>query len=196
MRHALRANNRRNNAATRGERREPCQNMHWPRPSLWRDFQGINGLKIQGFFETSKVLWNVLAYFKEKFERQFRITAKWRFHPCSCSLFTYFSDLNPFNSGFSIFIPEDLFPMQNNQISSPGKKSGPIGPRVSVKFYPSGAAVIDIDHYRRLYKNNSIKVHVNIINLMKLIEETHNFTTRWKKILKCKNMSNQKIIYR
>ena len=50
--------------------------MHWPRPSLWRDFQGINGLKIQGFFETSKVLWNVLAYFKEKFERQFRITAK------------------------------------------------------------------------------------------------------------------------
>lgn len=71
--------------------------------------------------------------------------------------------------------------MQNNQISSPGKNSGPIGPRVSVKFYPSGAAVIDIDHYRRLYKNNSIKVHVNIINLMKLIEETHNFTTRWKK---------------
>ena len=74
--------------------------------------------------------------------------------------------------------------MQNNQISSPGKNSGPIGPRVSVKFYPSGAAVIDIDHYRRLYKNNSIKVHVNIINLMKLIEETHNFTTRWKKIIK------------
>ena len=64
--------------------------------------------------------------------------------------------------------------MQNNQISSPGKNSGPIGPRVSVKFYPSGAAVIDIDHYRRLYKNNSLKVHVNIINLMKLIEETHN----------------------
>ena len=86
--------------------------------------------------------------------------------------------------------------MQNNQISSPGKNSGPIGPRVSVKFYPSGAAVIDIDHYRRLYKNNSIKVHVNIINLMKLIEETHNFTTRWKKIIKCKNISNQKIINR
>ena len=99
--------------------REGSQNMHWPRPSLWRDFQGINGLKIQGFFETSKVLWNVLAYFKEKFERQFRITAKWRFHPCSCSLFTYFSDWNPFNSGFSNFIPKDLFPMQNNQFDSP-----------------------------------------------------------------------------
>ena len=123
MRHALRANNRRNNAATRGERREPCQNMHWPRPSLWRDFQGINGLKIEGFFETSKVLWNVLAYFKEKFERQFRITAKWRFHPCSCSLFTYFSDWNPFNSGFSNFIPKDLFPMQNNQFDSPPGKT-------------------------------------------------------------------------
>lgn len=74
--------------------------------------------------------------------------------------------------------------MQNNQISSPGKNSGPIGPRVNVKFYPSGAAVIDIDHYRRLYKNNSIKVHVNIINLMKLIEETHNFTKKNYKVQK------------
>ena len=150
----------------------------------YRDF--LKHLRSCGMF------WHIS---RKTLNAQFRITAKWRFHPCSCSLFTYFSDLNPFNSGFSIFIPEDLFPMQNNQISSPGKNSGPIGPRVSVKFYPSGAAVIDIDHYRRLYKNNSIKVHVNIINLMKLIEETHNFTTRWKKIIKCKNISNQKIIY-
>ena len=49
--------------------------MHWPTHSLER-FPGKNGLKIQGFFEKSKVLWNVLAYFKENFERQFRITAK------------------------------------------------------------------------------------------------------------------------
>ena len=72
-----------------GERREP---EHALAKTLWRGFPGINGLKIQRSFEKSKVLWNVLAYFKENFERKFRITAKGRFHPCSCSLFTYFSD--------------------------------------------------------------------------------------------------------
>ena len=89
-----------------------------------------------------------------------------------------------------------FFPCKIINLIPPRKNSSPRGPRVSVKFYPSWAAVIDIGHYRRLYNNNFIKVHVNIINLMKLIEETHNFTTRWKKILKCKNMSNQKVIYR
>ena len=49
-----------------GERREP---EHALAKTLWRGFPGINGLKIQGSFEKSKVLWNVLAYFKENFER-------------------------------------------------------------------------------------------------------------------------------
>ena len=56
-----------------GERREP---EHALAKTLWRGFPGINGLKIQESFEKSKVLWNVLAYLKEKFERQFRIIAK------------------------------------------------------------------------------------------------------------------------
>ena len=49
-----------------GERREP---EHALAKTLWRGFPGINGLKIQRSFEKSKVLWNVLAYFKENFER-------------------------------------------------------------------------------------------------------------------------------
>lgn len=112
---------------------------------FWRGFLGINGLKIQGFFEKFKVLWNVLVYFKENF---------------ICIVFFFW------------------------------KNSGLRGFCVSVKFYFLGVIVIDIDYYRRLYNNNFIKVYVNIINLMKLIEEIYNFIMRWKKILKCKNMLN------
>ena len=74
MRHALRANNRRNNAATRGERREPEHAL--AKTVTLERFPGYKWIENTRIFETSKVLWNVLAYFKEKFERQFRITAK------------------------------------------------------------------------------------------------------------------------